>query len=111
MINTLLSLLVDVIAPDLSYPIISLPACLLIALNLLMHYFHVCTVPPGFVEDPPREPGSSLLWARRKDREPTVGVRWSTVVHVTKAEVTQCTKCGQTKPEVGPSRFVGRERI
>ena len=48
---------VDVIAPDLSYPIISLPICTLIALNLLMHYFYVCTVPPGFAEDPPQEPG------------------------------------------------------
>ncbi|RDB29669.1 hypothetical protein Hypma_014965 [Hypsizygus marmoreus] len=30
----------DVIMPTLSYPIISLPVCVLIALNLLMHYFY-----------------------------------------------------------------------
>lgn len=89
----------DVIAPDLSYPTISIPICVLITLNLLMHYFYVCTVPPGFAEDPSRELESGVLWARRKDRGLTGGVRWSPVVNITKAEVTQCSKCGQTKPE------------
>lgn len=91
---------VDVIAPSLPYPIISLPVCLMIVLNLFMHYFYVCTVPPGFGEDLPQEPGSGILWARRKRRGPTAGVRWSPEVNVTKAEVTQCSKCGQIKPEV-----------
>ncbi|GLB40770.1 putative DHHC palmitoyltransferase family protein [Lyophyllum shimeji] len=71
----------DVIAPSLPYPLITLPLCLLIALNLFTHYFYVCTVRPGFVDEPPAEPGRSILWARRsrlaKGRALTGGVRWS----------------------------------
>ncbi|GLB45772.1 putative DHHC palmitoyltransferase family protein, partial [Lyophyllum shimeji] len=73
------------------------------ALNLFAHYFYVCTVRPGFVDEPPAEPRRSILWARRsrlaKGRALTGGVRWSSVLHVTRAETTQCGKCGQTKPE------------
>ncbi|KAF5374532.1 hypothetical protein D9615_009074 [Tricholomella constricta] len=93
----------DVIMPSLSYPVITLPACLLIALNMFMHYFYVCTVKPGFVDDPPPEPGRNILWARRsrppKGRAMSGRVRWSSVLNVTRAETTQCSKCGQTKPE------------
>lgn len=99
-------LAVDVIMPSLSYQIITLPVCILIAVNLHMHYYYVCTVSPGFVVDPPRDPGSGILWARRrrpgKGKALTGGggVRWSSEVNITRAEVTQCSKCGQTKPEV-----------
>jgi palmitoyltransferase len=92
--------------PGLSYQIITLPICILIAVNLHMHYYYVCTVNPGFVEDPPRDAGTSILWARRtkpgKGKALTGGggVRWSSAVNITRAEVTQCTKCGQSKPEV-----------
>jgi hypothetical protein len=71
--------------------------CLLIALNLHAHYYYVCTVPPGFVEDPSREEGSSIFWAKKK---PLRGVRWSDTLKITAAAVTKCKKCGQAKPEV-----------
>lgn len=91
--------------PSLSFPWLSGPICGLIALNLLMHYYHVCTVPPGFADDPPREAGSSFLWAKKKGppnkRSPS-GVTWSSPseINITKAAVTKCKKCGQLKPEV-----------
>ncbi|KAJ7337032.1 hypothetical protein DFH08DRAFT_282705 [Mycena albidolilacea] len=43
----------DVIIPSLMWPLISGPICVLIALNLWMHYFYAITVPPGFADDPP----------------------------------------------------------
>ncbi|PPQ80293.1 hypothetical protein CVT25_003690 [Psilocybe cyanescens] len=95
----------DVIAPDLSYPIITIPICILIALNLLTHYYYVVTVSPGFVDDPPREPGTGILWARKgtkkgKQRVLTGGVRWSTRgVKITPASHTKCWKCKKTRPE------------
>jgi hypothetical protein len=91
---------VEVIAPELSFPIITIPICLLIALNLLMHYFYACSVPPGFVEDRTRQLGSGVFWARKKGERLTDDVEWSSQVNITKAEVTQCSKCGQTRPEV-----------
>ncbi|KAJ8084617.1 hypothetical protein PM082_003391 [Marasmius tenuissimus] len=93
----------DVVMPTLSYPLISGPICILIALNLFMHYYYVCTIPPGFVDEPPREPGNSLLWSKprtfQNKRPLTEGVRWSSELNVTKASVTRCRKCGQLKPE------------
>ena len=75
--------IVDVIASSLSFPIISIPTCLLITLNLYMHYFYAITVSPGFLDDPPRDPPNSIFWARNlkdkgKQRMMTIsGVRWS----------------------------------
>ncbi|KAJ7587347.1 DHHC palmitoyltransferase-domain-containing protein, partial [Mycena floridula] len=90
----------DIIMPHLSFPWLSTPLCLLIAFNLHMHYYYVCTVPPGFVTDPPRQPGSSLLWAKPKEKNRlTSGVRWSGEVCITEARTTKCRKCSQTKPE------------
>ena len=97
---------VDVIAPSLSFPIISIPVCLLIALNLHMHYFYAITVPPGFLEDPPRDPVNSFLWARKvrdkgKQRMLTGGVRWSAKgSKITPASTTRCWKCKSLRPEV-----------
>ena len=102
---------VDVVMPTLSYPLISGPICILIALNLFMHYYYVCTVPPGFVDEPPREPGTGLLWSRPRiaqtQRPMTQGVRWSSELNITKASVTRCRKCGQSKPEVCCHEEVG----
>lgn len=103
---------VDVIAPGLSYPLISVPTCLLIAFNLLGHYYHAVTVPPGFIDEPPREPGTGLMWAKKKgdgkgkgkQRVLTrgTGVRWSTRgVKITPALYTKCWKCNKPRPEVG----------
>ncbi|KDQ24316.1 hypothetical protein PLEOSDRAFT_1046443 [Pleurotus ostreatus PC15] len=92
----------DVVLPGLQWPLISWPLCIIIALNLHMHYFYVCTVPPGFVEDPPRSVPESFLWAKKpqKKRALTSGVSWSAgdSVKITKAEASKCRKCG-TRPE------------
>jgi len=97
---------VDVIAPTLSFPIVTIPICLLIAFNLLMHYFYAVTVKPGFLEDPPREHGTSIFWAKKgnrkgKQKSLTGGVRWtSRGVKVTPASYTKCFKCSKMRPEV-----------
>jgi hypothetical protein len=100
---------VDVIQPTLSYPLLTTPICALIAINLLMHYYYACTVSPGFVDEPPREVGHGLLWARprRKGHKVLTGVRWSEEgsIKITKATTTKCRKCVQIKPEVGMHRI------
>ncbi|TFK27940.1 zf-DHHC-domain-containing protein [Coprinopsis marcescibilis] len=92
----------DVIAPSLSYPLISIPLCLLVALNMHAHYFYVCTVKPGFIDDTPAEAGTSFLWAKRKDwynsKSLTGGVRWTTT-QVTPATMTRCGRCDKSRPE------------
>ena len=97
--------IVDVIAPSLPYPIISIPVCLLITLNLYMHYFYAITVPPGFLDDPPRDPPNSFLWARKvkdKGKQRMIsGVRWSAKgTKITPASTTKCRKCSKFRPEV-----------
>lgn len=94
----------DVIAPSLSFPIISVPICLLIALNLHMHYFYAVTVPPGFLEDPPPETVNGFLWARKvKDKgkqRVSGGVRWTAQgAKITPASTTKCWKCNTLRPE------------
>ena len=69
----------DVIMPSLRWPLLSGPFCALVATNLLMHYYYVVTVSPGFVEDPPREPQRSIFWAKR-----TGGGRWDDDVVITR---------------------------
>lgn len=100
--------LVDVVQPSLPFPWLTTPICVLFAANMLMHYFYVCTVSPGFVDDPPAcDPGSGWLWARkRKEQCSTVeyGAQLSTDVHVTKASVTRCKRCGILRPEVSTIR-------
>jgi palmitoyltransferase len=101
-------LTVDVIMPSLMWPLISGPICVLIALNLWMHYFYVVTVPPGFVDDPPLDSAPNrMLWASKKAPRhgELTGVRWSNELVITRAAVTKCRKCGQQKPEV--SNVVG----
>ncbi|KAL0953315.1 hypothetical protein HGRIS_004562 [Hohenbuehelia grisea] len=97
----------DVILPSLPYFIITGPICALIALNLHAHYFYVCTVPPGFVDDPPPVVPDSILWAKKKvSNRPLTsssGVNWTSQIKITKASTTKCRKCGQTKPEVSLS--------
>lgn len=69
-----------------------------------MHYYYVCTIPPGFVDDPPSEARTSLLWAKKKDERtrPLTGVQWSdeSGLRMTKASNTKCRKCAQARPEV-----------
>ncbi|KAG2018402.1 vacuole protein [Coprinopsis cinerea AmutBmut pab1-1] len=70
------------------------------------HYFFVCTVKPGFIDDPPVQPGSSWFWAKKKDwsksRALTGGVRWTTT-RITPATITRCNRCGKQRPEVSAS--------
>ena len=94
---------VDVIQPSLPLPLITAPFYTLVALNLFVHYYYVCTVPPGFVNDHPRQSGNGFLWARKRKEarnRAMVGVKWSDDVVVTKALVTKCRKCGVMRPEV-----------
>lgn len=65
----------------------------------------MCTVSPGFAGDPPNLVSDGLLWAKRRDpsqHRPLTGVHWSSEINITKAAVTRCAKCGETKPEVCP---------
>ncbi|EIW57164.1 zf-DHHC-domain-containing protein [Trametes versicolor FP-101664 SS1] len=93
----------EVIQPSLAWPWVTTPVCLLIALNLFAHYYYVCTISPGFVNEPPRAAGTGLLWARRRREAaggpPLTGVRWSEDMHVTRAETSKCRKCGEMRPE------------
>ncbi|KAJ7794842.1 zf-DHHC-domain-containing protein [Mycena olivaceomarginata] len=97
----------DVIMPGLMWPLISGPICVLIALNLWMHYFYVITVPPGFADDPPvadsakSSAQNSIFWASKRAprRGELAGVRWSNELVITQAGVTKCRKCGQQRPE------------
>lgn len=70
-----------------------------------MHYFYVCVIPPGFVDEPPREEGHGILWAKKRSKASNrvlTGVRWSEEGNskITRAATTKCRKCGQLKPEV-----------
>ncbi|KAF8217400.1 zf-DHHC-domain-containing protein [Mycena galopus ATCC 62051] len=98
----------DVIMPNLMWPLLSGPICVLIALNLWMHYFYVITVPPGFADDPPTDLAQggtekmSMFWAAKKQPRSealTGGVRGSNELVITRAAVAKCGKCGQQKPE------------
>jgi len=92
----------DVVAPSLPIPWLSVPICILIATNLFVHYFYVCTISPGFVSDPPHTPGTSWLWAGKRTtprRRELTGVQWSDEVNVTRATTSKCRRCGEMRPE------------
>jgi len=95
----------DVIAPSLSYPILSANIYFLIVLNLCMHYFYAMTTSPGFLDDPPRDSGNSFLWARKpnSDKGEKKMIRaadWSEKgVKITPASTTKCEKCEKLRPE------------
>ncbi|EGN98748.1 hypothetical protein SERLA73DRAFT_181375 [Serpula lacrymans var. lacrymans S7.3] len=97
----------DVIQPTLRFPWLTTPPCILIVCNLFMHYYYVCTIPPGFIQDGPREAKGGILWAGEKPNssEQRRGVRWSgedglgSGIKISKANLTMCKKCGQTRPE------------
>ncbi|TBU24439.1 DHHC palmitoyltransferase-domain-containing protein [Dichomitus squalens] len=96
----------EIIQPSLPYKWLTTPICIVIALNLFGHYYYVCTVPPGFVDDSPRVPGTSVLWAKKRRSaryRALTGVRWSEELHITRAASSKCRRCGVMRPEV--SRF------
>ncbi|KAG0702825.1 DHHC palmitoyltransferase-domain-containing protein [Suillus ampliporus] len=91
-----------VIQPSLPLPWLTTPPCVLIAFNLFMHYYYVCTVPPGFVQDGALQPGTSWFWASpsRTSRLSSSGVRWSDRgITLLKASSTNCRRCGLMRPE------------
>lgn len=93
--------LVTVIQPNLPLPWLTTPPCILIALNLLTHYYYVCTVSPGFVLEEVSQPRDSLLWASRSQTSPSSGVRWSgRGMILFEAGTSKCRKCGVMRPEV-----------
>lgn len=91
------------IRPTLPLPWVTTPVCILFALNLFAHYYYVCTISPGYVDEPPSEAGTGYLWAQKREagrgRQPE-GVRWSEDVQVTRAATSKCRKCGEQRPEV-----------
>ncbi|EMD31503.1 hypothetical protein CERSUDRAFT_89027 [Gelatoporia subvermispora B] len=69
---------------------------------MFAHYFYVCTISPGFVEDPPRQPGTGLLWAKKRQsarNRALTGIRWSDDIQIVKASVSRCRRCGIMRPE------------
>ncbi len=58
---------VDVISPSLPFPLLTIPLCVLVAVNMWTHYWWVCTVPPGFI-DGDVSPIRGLWAAKRKTR-------------------------------------------
>lgn len=100
---------VTVVQPSLPLPWLSTPPCLLIVINLFAHYYYVCTIPPGFIDDPPRYPGTTFLWASPSAQKAlsTPGVRWSSPgLEIVSASVSRCKRCRVLRPEVSPT--VGR---
>ncbi|GAW00024.1 zf-DHHC-domain-containing protein [Lentinula edodes] len=93
----------DVVMPSLAYPWLGGPICLLIAFNLLVHYYLVVTTNPGFVEDLPRGAGKGFLWATprnmSKERPLTEGKVWTAKTR----EVPSLSDMQSLRPEVRSS--------
>jgi palmitoyltransferase len=89
---------VEVILPTLPYPLVATPICILVAVNLIMHYYYACTVPPGFVDAPPQKHGIGFLWARQPDSvargEDPIRMK------IIPASMARCRKCNVDRPEV-----------
>ncbi|KAB5593398.1 Aspartyl-tRNA synthetase [Ceratobasidium theobromae] len=93
----------EVIAPTLPWPLITIPVCLLIASNLLAHYYYVCTIHPGCPDDGlGTGEGQGWNWAPKRGGK---GVKWSPVNLATGSagdeehNVPRCNKCQSLKPE------------
>lgn len=107
--------LVDVLAPALPLPVLTIPICALIVLNLLMHYYYCITVRPGFVDGDGQTSQSalrdlgtvnSIFWATRKGgAKGKARALRSPPPRVTPACHTRCTKCNMLRPEVSSRIF------
>lgn len=100
---------VEVIAPTLPYPLINIPICMLIASNLLAHYYYVCTIHPGRPDDGlGTGEGQGWNWAPKRGGK---GVKWSPVTLEAESSIRdgqslpRCTKCHGAKPEVSVLYF------
>jgi palmitoyltransferase len=86
--------------------------CLLVTLNLYMHYFYAVTISPGFLDDPPRDPVNSFLWARKPKLEKGEGTKIREAsqskngVTIIPASMAQCKKCNKMRPEVSLVLFL-----
>ncbi|KAF8582995.1 zf-DHHC-domain-containing protein [Ramaria rubella] len=88
----------EVIAPTLYFRIITIPICILFATNMFAHYYYVCTVAPGFANDPATTlEGNSWLWARK--RRPRSALQWSNELNLSAPKYTKCKRCGEHRPE------------
>ena len=86
-----MQIIVDVIAPSLSK--FSISICLLVLLNLCMHYFYAITISPGFIDRPPPRDYGKITMAR--------GASWSEKgVNITPASLNECRRCKRVRPEV-----------
>ncbi|KAF7288911.1 Palmitoyltransferase [Mycena indigotica] len=99
-----------ILLPTLSYPLLTTPLCILIALNMHGHYFLVTRVRPGFVGPPPPPPvgisptqqpqsrgrieDSAFLWALPPHANTSGGE-----ARVTRAATTRCKRCAVIRPE------------
>lgn len=77
---------------------------MLIASNLLAHYYYVCTIHPGRPDDGlGTGEGQGWNWAPKRGGK---GVKWSPVALQTESSIRdgqalpRCTKCQGLKPEV-----------
>lgn len=107
----LIACLVEVIQPSIRWPLVTTPIDVLIAFNLIAQYYFVCTVKPGFVDEPAQVSGEGFFWAKKvtkSSRNPRTGVKWTedSQFHITRAHVTRCKRCGQLRPEVRPPFIV-----
>ncbi|KIL64061.1 hypothetical protein M378DRAFT_78934 [Amanita muscaria Koide BX008] len=83
-----------VILPSLPFSLLTVPICFLIAANLYLHYLWVCTMPPGFADEPENPPDRTVagwLWGKRRGRMQNTTI--------SPAYVGNCAKCGSDKPE------------
>ena len=70
----------------------------------------MCTVRPGFADEPPKEAGRGLLWSRQRTSQSKfrkgvlsgllVETPGASGVKVTAAEITKCRRCHKLRPEV-----------
>ncbi|KAI6154611.1 zf-DHHC-domain-containing protein, partial [Pisolithus tinctorius] len=82
-----------IIQPTLPFPWLTAPFSMLIALNVVGHYYHVCTVPPGSVGDTRSlVHGNGFLWAAPP---PNGGL----CLNIVRARMSRCRKCNDTRPE------------
>lgn len=95
--------IVTVIQPDLPWPWLTTPICLLIATNLMANYYYACIVPPGFVNAKTPFEESTFLSRLRRHNHSARSVHWSEERNMSRARVSKCRKCGLQRPEVSKS--------
>lgn len=98
----------DVVAPQLSWPLLQIPLCILCATNMLGHYYLACTVRPGTPDDM-KGTGEETgwMWAQRRRHSPDLGVSWGDSrsragdwgTTIERGRIGRCKRCFKQKPE------------